>query len=307
MRQQLKFSTTCARLARPSPRPKEDAPSLFARFKKYQENPRNRRKIAVAWIAFYALTGLAAIQYLKDTKYKALGSENPYNKAADAPKAGIVEAHDTTPVYDEIAKDYDSKIWLEELTSYIWWMRRRLMRHVHGDALEVSCGTGRNLAYFKPKQVRSLTLLDSSEPMLREAEAKFDKKFPDYEHVQFVKGRAEDLVQLSAKSGQKFDTIYESFGLCSHEDPAAALANMQRLLRPRGEIVLLEHGRGPYESMNKRMDEKAEERAKEWGCRWNLDIDKIVRSSGLEIVEEGRYHFGTIYFYVLKQPPTRDP
>lgn len=289
-----------ARPARPSPA-RKPAPqgSLWARFRNYQKDEKNRKKIAAVAIGFYIIVGLAGVQYLKDTKYKALDAPNPYKKSTT--EGGVVEAHDTTPVYNSIAKDYDSKIWLEELTSYIWWMRRRLMKQVSGDALEVSCGTGRNSPWLNDKQVTSLTLLDSSHEMLEVCREKYAKKNPKCK-VQYVEGKAEVLDQLASKSGQRFDTVFESFGLCSHEDPGAALKAMGSLLKPGGKIVLLEHGRGPYESMNKTMDEKAAERAKEWGCRWNLDIDKIVRSSGLEVEDSDTYHFGTIYWYVLRNP-----
>ncbi|ANB12133.1 Oms1p [Sugiyamaella lignohabitans] len=285
---------------------------LKLRWRKMDDDPVARKRFAMAVIAFYMITGFFGFQYLQDTKYRATGEANPYKpmdgssadsttKAAGTESApGIVEPRDTTDVYESLAKEYDDKIWLEELTSYIWWTRRRLMRAVEGDALEVSCGTGRNIKYLDPKKVNSITYLDSSPAMLEVTKEKFEKRFPNYKNVQYVKGRAEDLVAIAAKSGQKFNTIFESFGLCSHEDPAKALQNFRQLLKPNGRIVLLEHGRSTYASVNERMDRTAEKRAQEWGCRWNLDIDHIVKSSGLQIVDEGRYHFGSTYFYILK-------
>lgn len=272
--------------------------------------PWKRRTAAASFFALYAVTGFAGYRYLQDTRYKATGGPNPYksiNSQAQTPNldvGGIVEAHDTTPVYNDLAKEYDSKISFEEITSYVWWMRRRVAKHIKGDALEISCGTGRNLGWINPRKVSSLTLVDPSVPMLEVAQSKFEgtysKKFAN-RPVQFVAGRAEDLELLTKNSGQRFDTVYETFGLCSHEDPAKALAEMAAMAKPNGRIVLLEHGRGTFESMNQRMDKRAENRAKEWGCRWNLDIRSIVENSpNVEVLERGNYHFGTIYFYVLR-------
>lgn len=298
------------KLPPPLPRPLASAPlkkKLHWHFEDMNRNPKKRLTVSALFVLLYTAAAIAGFQYLQDTKYKATGAQNPYrprqasHSGGDADRAPV-EPHDTTPVYDGLAKEYDSKIRFEEFTSYIWWMRRRLGRHVKGDALEVACGTGRNIPYLKSKQIRSLTLLDSSQAMLEVARDKVVENLRGLDKVQLVKGRAEDLVELTRTSHQQFDTIFESFGLCSHEDPLLALQNMRQLLRPDGRIVLLEHGHGYYESMNKRMDEKALERAKEWGCRWNLDIDKLVKESELEIEEEGRYHFGTVYFYVLKLP-----
>lgn len=273
--------------------------------------PWKRRTAIGAFMALYTATGIAGYQYLQDTRYRATGEPSPYKPRNPGSETSatpqVVEPHDTTPVYDKIAAEYDSKIGMEEITSYVWWMRRRVAKHIYGDALEISCGTGRNIGWLYPKKIHSLTFLDPSRAMLQAAETKFDKYSSKYDGkpVQFVQGAAENLLDLTAKSNQRFDTVFETFGLCSHEDPDRALQEMAAMLKPGGQLVFLEHGRGTYESMNKRMDLRAKERAEEWGCRWNLDIKKIVENSGLRIVEQDNYHFGTMYFYVLKVPKSK--
>lgn len=273
-----------------------------------ENDDKKRKRVALAMLAFYLVTFGFGVRYLYDTRYKALGEENPYkNPSKDGELAAAAQTlpemgSDTTPIYDRLAENYDKMINMEELTSYIWYLRRKLMKRVSGDVLELSCGTGRNVKYFDPAKVRSVTFLDTSRPMLDATARKFAERFPSFDRVQYVQGRAEDVAAMAAKSGQKFDTIYESFGLCSHEDPVAALKSCRQLLRPGGRVVLLEHGRSYYDSLNKRMDDRAEERFHDWGCRWNLDIPEIVKASGLEIEETDRYHFGTSYFYVLKAP-----
>lgn len=261
-----------------------------------------RKRFSAGLIILYVSTAFLAYRYLQDTKYKATGEQNPYKRPEmeDPIKSGQIPAADTTAVYEKMAREYDSKIWKEEFFSYIWYMRRRMMKQVQGDVLEVSCGTGRNVKYLNLPEIKSITFLDSSKSMLEVAKEKFTKRFPKYSNVQFVKGRAEDLEELTAKSGQKFDTIFESFGLCSHEDPVQALKSFKKLLKPNGKIILVEHGRSTSSELNKSLDERAERRMQEWGCRWNLDIKDIVAQSGLTVEEETRYHFGTTYFYVCK-------
>jgi methyltransferase OMS1 len=274
---------------------------MKAHLEKLNQDPKFKKRAASVLIVFYLVTAYFGIRYLRDTKHKATGEPSPYKSLDDVEDvAGIPSARDTTEIYDSLAQDYDKKIRMEEFLSTIWLKRRKVMKNVSGDVLEVACGTGRNIPYFRPDNVSSITFLDPSMPMLRVAKEKFESKYPKYENVQFVKGRAEDLIDITSNSGQRFDTIYESFGLCSHEDPERALKNFTQLLRPGGTIVLLEHGRSDKESLNERMDKRAAARFKEWGCRWNLDIDQIVQNSGLEIVDQQRYHFGTTYFYVLK-------
>lgn len=306
-------------------------------WKQINEHPKFRTFASFGMILLYVVTAYAGVQYLSDTKYKATGEPNPYRKREDLEKErlektqigditpsssnsakantpadhsncehthepNIPAPRDTTDIFEGLAREYDGKIWFEELSSHIWYRRRQLMKQVQGDVLEVSCGTGRNIPYFDKDRITSMTFLDSSRTMLEIAREKFTKKYPQYEKVQYVRGKAEDLAQMASQSGQKFDTIFETFGLCSHEDPQAALENFKALLRTNGRIVLLEHGRSSYDSLNKTMDKKADQRVKEWGCRWNLDIDAIVQDSGLEILETKRYHFGSTYFYILKRP-----
>lgn len=283
--------------------------SLTNQWTKLNTDPKLRRRTGAGLIIFYLVTAYFGIRYLKDTKFKATGESSPYKGPYDAQEdddesfVGIPQARDTTEIYEQLAVEYDKKIRFEELLSYIWLKRRKVMKQVKGDALEVACGTGRNIKYFKPKDVNSITFLDTSTGMLEISRKKFEYKFPEYKNVQYVKGKAEDLEKLTSSSGQKFDTIYQTFGLCSQQDPVAALQNFGKLLKPDGRIILLEHGRSANESINNKMDSIALRRAKEWGCRWNLHIDDIVNKSGLEIVESDRYHFGTTYYYILKTKP----
>lgn len=283
------FASLHTRLSPARPRPEATSTNTKSGFKFPSS------KYIVASLIFYGIAIYVGYEYFGPTFIKQYSdTEKPKNPVA-------MESVDTTPVYEKLARDYDSKIWIEELVAHIWWFRRKLAKNAKGDVLEVSCGTGRNIAYLPMSNITSITFLDSSEEMLQITLEKFQKKFPTMSNVQFVKAKAEDLANVDT-SGQKFDTIMESFGLCSHEDPYLVLKNMRQLLKPNGKIVLLEHGRSTSETTNLRMDKNADKRFEEWGCRYNLDIDSIVRSTGLEVIESGRYQFGTTYFYILKEP-----
>ena len=109
--------------------------------------------------------------------------------------------------------------------------------------------------------------------------------------------------------GGKYDTIVQTFGLCSVEDPTKLLASMASKVQPgSGRILLLEHGRGWLDWMNERLDSSAEKHFQRYGCWWNRDIEKIVRDAektipGLEVVKvdrPGRFQFGTTLLIELK-------
>lgn len=235
----------------------------------------------------------------------------------------ILPARDTTPFYEGKAEEYDEGVNFEERAIFMGRRRKWLMKLCEGDVLEVACGTGRNLKYMNPERISSITFLDSSEKMMEITYKKFKEKFPNFHKAAFVVGKAENLVDLakghdvgpSELEGSnkdigtvqkdatkvKYDTIIETFGLCSHEDPVKALKNFASLLKPEGRIVLLEHGRGSYGFVNKILDDRAEKRLETWGCRWNLDIGEILDDSGLEVVDETRTHFGTTWCIVAKK------
>ena len=97
-----------------------------------------------------------------------------------------------------------------------------------------------------------------------------------------------------------FDTVVDTFGLCSYEHPEESLANIVKMTKPDGTVLLLEHGLGTWEFINNILNRNAEKHAEKWGCVYNRDIGRIVASAGLKIVEERRTHLGTTHLYVCK-------
>lgn len=41
-----------------------------------------------------------------------------------------------------------------------------------------------------------------------------------------------------------FDTVVDTFGLCSYNDPIKVLHEMKRVCKKDGKIILIEHGKG---------------------------------------------------------------
>ncbi|PON30570.1 hypothetical protein TGAM01_v201010 [Trichoderma gamsii] len=107
----------------------------------------------------------------------------------------------------------------------------------------------------------------------------------------------------------KYDTIIQTFGLCSVSDPVAVLSNLANVVRPdTGRIVLLEHGKGYYGLVNGLLDKNAGKHFAKYGCWWNRDIESIVedavsKTPGLEVVKLERPNItqmGTLVWIELK-------
>ena len=98
-----------------------------------------------------------------------------------------------------------------------------------------------------------------------------------------------------------FDTIVDTFGLCSFDDPISVLKELQRVCKPNGKILLLEHGRSKtWNGLSNYLDKNAERHAKNWGCVWNRDLDDILEQSGLVVEQLDTWHFGTTYYVVCR-------
>eukprot|EP00842_Homolaphlyctis_polyrhiza_P001329 jgi/Hompol1/2197/HPOL_002078-RA len=222
-----------------------------------------------------------------------------------APPLGCQDPKCQTPqpgVYDVLAPEYDAKLGWDEYWLGIGNRRTQLLGHALGDVLEVSAGTGRNFPAYNSRKITSLTLTDTSAPMLIVARTKFitthRKEYPESRTPQFVVMNSEHLLADS----QQYDTVVDTFGLCSHRDPVMALKEMARVCRSTGNILLLEHGRSSFQWLNNALDKLAPQHASKWGCWWNRDILGLVAEAGLTVVESKRYHFGTTYAIIAKPP-----
>ncbi|QYS95905.1 hypothetical protein H0G86_003175 [Trichoderma simmonsii] len=127
-------------------------------------------------------------------------------------------------------------------------------------------------------------------------------------HVRLVNSDAHHPLPAPAHT-DKYDTIIQTFGLCSVSDPVAVLSNLATVLRPgTGRIILLEHGKGYYGLVNGLLDKNAGKHFAKYGCWWNRDIEAIVEDAvsatpGLEVVKIERPNItqmGTLVWVELK-------
>lgn len=137
--------------------------------------------------------------------------------------------------YDRIAPRYDRGIRLAEWALFKEG-RRWAAAQARGETLEIGIGTGRNLQYY-PDSVR-LTGLDVSPAMLelaRERARQLNRS---------IELRAGDAQALDFPEAS-VDTVVSTLSLCTIPDPAQAVREAARVLRPGGRLILLEHVRSP--------------------------------------------------------------
>jgi ubiquinone/menaquinone biosynthesis C-methylase UbiE len=114
-------------------------------------------------------------------------------------------------------------------------LRKEMLAGLSGLVLEVGPGSGLNFPHY-PSTVREVVAVEP-EPYLRSraVEAAVAAPVP----IRVVDGTADEL---PAADGS-FDAVVVSGLLCSVADPAAALGEFNRVLRPGGELRFYEHVR----------------------------------------------------------------
>ncbi len=134
--------------------------------------------------------------------------------------------------YNRIAPLYDPMESLIERSRYSKW-RQLLWSKVEGTyILEVGVGTGKNFPYYPANA--EIIALDFSEKMLKRAKDRASK--------QELKVRLQQMdVQHLEFEDNSFDTVVASFVFCSVPDPVRGLMEVERVCKPGGKVVLLEH------------------------------------------------------------------
>jgi len=139
------------------------------------------------------------------------------------------------PSYDRWAAHYD-RVMRPLERRLIASLRTAAMRETPAGArlLEVGAGTGANFPFY-PKGVTA-TATELSGEMLRQARMKAPP-----EGVTLVQSPAERL----PFADEAFDAALSTLVLCSVESIGAALAEMRRVVRAGGRVVMIEHVRPP--------------------------------------------------------------
>jgi ubiquinone/menaquinone biosynthesis C-methylase UbiE len=138
----------------------------------------------------------------------------------------------TRRIWDRCAPRYDKSMnWPDR--ALFGGGREWACAQAAGDVLEVAVGTGRNLPFYGPR-VSSLTGIDLSPGMLAIAR---DRARELGREADLRTGNAEALDFGEAS----FDMVICTLSLCSIPDDHAAIAEMYRVLKPGGQLVLFDH------------------------------------------------------------------
>ncbi|MEU4478037.1 methyltransferase domain-containing protein [Micromonospora sp. NPDC023966] len=195
-------------------------------------------------------------------------------------------------VWDKSAPSYDKQIALFEK---IWFAggRQWLGRRAHDRVLEVAIGTGRNLPHYRVDA--TITGIELSPAMLAIAR---ERATDLGREMDLREGDAERLPFVDAS----FDTVVCALSLCTIPDPAAAIAEMRRVLVPGGTLLLVDHIASswpPIHAAQWLLERITIRAAGEHFTRRQLSL---VQAAGFQIEEAERIKAGTVERIRARKP-----
>ena len=176
--------------------------------------------------------------------------------------------------YDRLAAIYDLRTYMAE--EYLFKKFRRLLwsRMKPGRVLELGVGTGANIPYY-PKRCQ-VTGVDLSEQMLARAkrqaeklEATVDLQIMDAQHLSFP--------------DECFDAAVTTCVFCSVPNPIQGMRELGRVVKPGGDIWLMEHMRVDKPVIGPLMDFVNPVMLRMMGANINRRTVENVKLAGLEI------------------------
>lgn len=167
--------------------------------------------------------------------------------------------------YDKFMLSFEAKIAKD---------RRKMLQNLTGKVLDVGSGTGVNFEFFNDK-VEVLAVEPS-----KEMQAKSVVKIGD-KNIQLINLGVNNPKLHTIIKEKSLDAIICTLVLCTVPDPALAIDNFKKWLKPEGKLIVLEHihsdkkGKAILEKMINPLWKKFAE-----GCNLTRNTDILIKQKG---------------------------
>lgn len=185
-----------------------------------------------------------------------------------------------SPWYDQIESRSEKK--------FGPWRMSLWQKAIGPKVLEVGVGTGKNMPYYPPDM--QVTAFDLTPGMLERARKRADTL---HKSVDLSLGDVQSLKYLD----NSFDTVVATFVFCSVPDPIRGLREVNRVVKPGGLILLLEHVRIDRPIIGRMMDLLNPLVSRITGANINRNTVETVMDAGIYI--ESVEHLGTMQMIKL--------
>lgn len=155
-------------------------------------------------------------------------------------------------------------------------LRRDACAPLEGNVVEIGFGSGLNVRWYPPS-VSSVAAVEPSDVGWNLSAARRDRTDVP------IRRRGLDGQHLDERSAS-YDAALVTFSLCTIPDPALALTELRRVLRPGGTLCLLEHGLSPDPRVarwQRRLDPV--QRRVAGGCHLSRDVTALVEAAGFSV------------------------
>jgi ubiquinone/menaquinone biosynthesis C-methylase UbiE len=150
--------------------------------------------------------------------------------------------------------------------------RRRLLRDAQGAVVEIGAGTGLNFPHYPPGVE---VIATEPDPHMRKGANKAARRAA--RSITVRPASAESLPFPDAS----VDTVVSTLVLCSVDDPGAAIGEIERILKPGGRLLVLEHVRSDDPSLAGKQDKRERAHVRfAGGCHPNRDTLAALVTGG---------------------------
>lgn len=159
-----------------------------------------------------------------------------------------------------------------------------------GRVIEIGAGNGLNFGHY-PDTVAEVVAVEPDDTLRTMAEAAADRASV---HVRVVAGHATALPAADAS----FDAAVASLVLCSVPDVGGALAEVQRVLKPGGELRFFEHVRSSHPVFGRLQDAITPLWSRAGGgCHPNRNTAAAIEAAGFAIERIERVSYAPLRFF----------
>ena len=168
-------------------------------------------------------------------------------------------------------------------------LEREFVARVRGRVLEVGAGDGENFGAFDP----GVEWVGLEPDGKRRAE--LATRAREWRHEAEPLDALAESIPLPDAS---VDAVVGTYVLCSVGDPAAALAEIRRVLVPGGRVVFVDHVLAPPRTLKRVVQRVATPFSKRFchGCHWDRDTEQALASAGFTGVDVRRLRVRSMPF-----------
>ena len=192
------------------------------------------------------------------------------NKPAPATSHRIFASY-----YERTSEGASEKTYMEPL-------RKEIVGQAKGLVLEVGAGNGLNFAFYDPKRVERVEATEPDSAMLAYAHNRASSAPVT---ITLTQTPVEQLPFADAY----FDCVVCTLVFCSVNDPLRGLQEIRRVLKPGGQLLMVEHVRSQG-----RVTAFAQDMLTPFtrlflgNCHWNRNTERTVNEAGFQMVEHER-------------------